>query len=184
MRPPALASAISMSLRVAQSKSASSRLRLASGSRMWASKPAEITIRSGRNSRNRGRMTVSKAAAGVGGTGRGVDDGVVRAALAHRAGAGIERHVMGRAVHHGAVGPEDALRAVAVVHVEVDDGGALDAVFFLGVTGGDGGVVEEAKSHRARALRVVAGGARGDEGVCGLAGHHFVDRVHGAARRA
>ncbi len=71
-----------------------------------------------------------------------------------------------------------------MVHVEIDDGGALDAVFFLGVTGGDGGVVEEAKSHRARGLGVVAGGARGDEGVGRLAGHHFVDRVHGATRRA
>ena len=30
----------------------------------------------------------------------------------------------------------------------------------------------------------MAGGARGDEGVCGLAGHHLVDRVHGAAGRA
>src|SRR5262245_20334662 len=91
---------------------------------------------------------------------------------------------MGRAVHHAAVGPEDVLRAVAVVHVEVDDRGALDAVLSLGVTGGDGGVVEEAKSHRARGLGVVAGGARGDEGVCSLAGHHLVDRVHGAAGRA
>src|SRR5262249_33489327 len=102
----------------------------------------------------------TKLVAAVAGTQRRVDDGVVLAALAHRAGAGIERHLMGRAVHHAAVGPEDVLRTVAVVHVEVDDGGALDAVLFLGVTGGDGGVVEEAKTHRARGLGVVAGAAK------------------------
>src|SRR5207247_8872045 len=91
---------------------------------------------------------------------------------------------MGRAVHHGAIGPEDVLRAIAMVHVEVDDGGTLDAVFFLGVAGGDGGIVEEAKTHRTRSLGVVSGGARGDEGGCGLAGHHLVDRVPGAAGAA
>src|SRR5262249_17692099 len=123
----------------------------------------------------------AKLVAAIAGAQRRVDDGVVLSAFAHRAGAGVERHLMGRAVHHGGVGPEYVLRAIAVVHVEVDDGGALDAVLFLGVTGGDGGVVVEAKSHRARGLGVVAGGARGDEGVCGRAGHHLVDRVHGAA---
>src|SRR5207244_1873435 len=105
-----------MSLRVAQSKSASSRLRLASGSRMCASKPAEITIRSGWNSRSRGRITLSNAAellAAVARPQRRIDDGIVLAALALGTGAGVERHLMGRAVHHGLVGPEDILRAVA-----------------------------------------------------------------------
>ena len=57
-------------------------------------------------------------------------------------------------------------------------------MFFLRVTGGNGRIVEEAKSHRARGLGMVAWGARGDEGIRHLAGHHFIDRVHGAAGRA
>src|SRR5215510_4595243 len=110
-----------MSLRVAQSKSASSRLRLASGSRMWASKPAEITSRSGRKSRSRGRITLSNAARNSSPPSPG---------------------------RSGAFRPEDVLRAVAVMHVEIDDGGALGG-HLLRVARGDGGVVEQAKSHRA-----------------------------------
>jgi hypothetical protein len=42
-----ITSATSMILRVAQPKSASERLRFASGSSLWASKPAEMTMKSG-----------------------------------------------------------------------------------------------------------------------------------------
>ena len=70
------------------------------------------------------------------------------------------------------------------MHVEIDDRGALDAVLSLRMARGDRRVVEQAEAHRPRGLGVVAGRAGGDEGVGGLAGHHLVDRVHGAAGRA
>ena len=69
--------------------------------------------------------------------------------LAGRAGAGIERHLVGRAIEHGRVGPEDRLRAVAVMDVEIHDGDAVGAMRGLGVAGGDGDIVEEAEAHRA-----------------------------------
>src|SRR3984885_6940025 len=78
---------------------------------------------------------------------RRVDDGVVFAALTAGAGAGKQRHLMGRAIHHGRIGPENILGAVAVMDVEIDHRGATDAVFALGMTRGDGGVVEKAKTH-------------------------------------
>jgi len=43
---------------------------------------------------------------------------VVIAALTGRAGAGKQRHLMGRAVSRW-IGPENILRAVAVMHVEI-----------------------------------------------------------------
>ena len=103
--------------------------------------------------------------AAVAGAQRRVDDLVVLAGLAERAGAGIERHLVGRRVHDGSVVPEDVLGAVAVVDVEIDDGDALDAMGRLGVAGGDRRVVEEAEAHRRRRLGVVAGRPGGDEGV-------------------
>ena len=98
---------------------------------------------------------------------RRVDDVVVLAAFAAGAGARKQRHLVGRAIHHGLVGPEDVLRAVAVMHVEIDHGGALDAVFALRMARGDRGIVEEAEAHRRRFLGVMAGRAHGDEGVAG-----------------
>ena len=67
-----------------------------------------------------------------------------------RAGAGIERHLVGRAVEHARIVPEDVLRAVAVVHVPVDDGDALGAMRLLRMAGGDGDVVEQAEAHGRR----------------------------------
>src|SRR6476619_2412281 len=55
---------------------------------------------------------------------RRVDDGVVLAALAACAGAGKQRHLVRRAIHHGRIGPEDILGAIAVMDVEIDHGGA------------------------------------------------------------
>src|SRR6266481_3962755 len=79
---------------------------------------------------------------------RCVDDGVVLAALATRAGAGKQRHLVRRAIHHARIGPENILGAIAMVDVEIDHGGASDAVFALRVTRRDGGMIEEAKAHR------------------------------------
>ena len=127
---------------------------------------------------------LAKLPAAVAGRQRRVDDGVVGAALRARAGAGIKRHFVGRAIHHARIRPEDFLAAVAVVHVEIDDGDALGAVLRLRVAGGDGGVVEETKAHGGRGLGVMAGRAHGDEGVTRVAAHHLIDGVRGAARRA
>src|SRR4029077_12078661 len=93
-------------------------------------------------------------------TQRRVHDGVVLPPLAHRSGAGVERHLVGRGIHDRTVGPEDPRRAVAVVYVEVDHGGTLDAVLSLGVARGDGRAVEKAESHRPRRFGVVTGGPR------------------------
>ena len=143
---------------------------------------------SGRNSRSRGRILSleggAECLAAVAGAQRRVDDGVVLAALADRAGAGKQRHLVRRAIHHRFVGPENLLRAVAVMHVEIDDRGAGDAVLLLRIARGDGGIVEQAKAHRPRGLGVMAGRARGDEGVCRLLRQHLVDREDGAADRA
>ena len=67
------------------------------------------------------------------------------------------------------------------MHVEVDDRGALDAVLLLRMARGNGGVVEQAEAHRPRGLGMMAGRPHGDKGVGGLAGHHLVDGMHGAA---
>jgi len=67
-------------------------------------------------------------------------------ALAAGAGAGKQRHLMRRAIHHGRIVPEDILRAVAVMDIEIDDRRAADAVFALGVAGGNGDIVEEAEA--------------------------------------
>ena len=161
---------------------------LASGSRMWASKPAEMMTSSGRNSRSRGRILIFESGAerfaAVAGAQRRVDHGVVRAGLDDRARAGKQRHLVGRAIHHRFVGPENLLRAVAVMHVEIDDRGTRDAVLLLRVARRDGDVVEQAKAHRPRGLGVMAGRARGDEGVGRLLGQHLVDGEDGAADRA
>ena len=155
---------------------------------MWASKPAEMTMSSGRKSRSRGRMPLfeggAERLAAVAGPQRRVDDGVVLAGLADRAGAGKERHLVGRAIHHRLVGPENLLRAVAVMHVEIDDRRAGDAVVILRIARGDGGVVEQTKAHRPRGLGMVAGRPRGDEGIGGFFRQHLVDRIDGAADRA
>ena len=119
--------------------------------------------------------------AAVFGRQRRVDDGVVFAALAAGAGAGKQRHLVRRAIHHGRIGPEDILGAVAVMHVEVDHGGTADAVFALGVTRGNRGMIEKAEAHRLADFGVMAGRAHRDERVVVGAGH---DRVGGGNRAA
>ena len=90
--------------------------------------------------------------AAVAGAQRRVED-VARPRLLHRAGAGIERHLVGRAIEQIGIGPEDVLRAVAVVHVEVDHRHALGTMGGACVVGGDRGLVEEAEAHGAAAFR-------------------------------
>ena len=103
-----------------------------------------------------------------------VDDGVVLAAFAAGAGAGKQRHLMRRAIHHRLVGPEDILRAVAVMNIEIDDRDTLGAMNGLRMPGGDRRVVEEAKAHRRRAFGMMAGRPRRDKGVGHPPAHHFI----------
>src|ERR1700730_16266855 len=112
---------------------------------------------------------------------RRVDDGVVLAALAAGAGAGKQRHLMRRAIHHSRIGPENILGAIAVMDVEIDHGGAGYAVFALGVTRGDRGMIEKAKAHRLAGLGMMAWRTRRDERIMMGACH---DRVGGGNRAA
>src|SRR5450631_4063470 len=128
-----------------------------------------------------GLERLAESVAAVAGRERRIDDGVVLAALAYRAGAGIKWHLVGRAIHDGFIRPENILRAVAVMHVEIDDGRALDLVAVLRIARGDRHVVEQTEAHRPRRLSVMAGRAYGDKGIGRLLVHHFVDRAHGAA---
>jgi len=137
---------------------------LASGSRICASKPADITIRSGRKSRSRGRMDCSNAVrnslppspARKG----ALTIVLLLAALAHRSGARIERHFVGRAIHHARIGPEDLLRAVAVMHVEVDDRDPLQAVPLLRVARRDRRIVENRQKPIGRVVSAWCPGGR------------------------
>ena len=106
---------------------------------------------------------------------RRIDDRVARAAFGQRAGAGIKRHLVGRAVHHARVVPEDVLAAVAVVHVEVDDRDVFGAVGGLRVARSDRRVIEQAEAHRGCGLGMMAGRARRHERICDRARHHLVE---------
>jgi len=110
-----------------------------------------------------------------------VDDGVVLAALAHRPGTRIERHLVGRAIHHAGIGPENLLRAVAVMDVEIDDRDALQAVPLLRMPRRDRHIVEEAETHGPRGLGMVAGRAHRHERIGGPFFDHLVDRQRRAA---
>src|SRR3954470_14478140 len=77
---------------------------------------------------------VAELLAPVAWTQRRVDDGVLRATFRYGASAGIEWHLMRRAIHHGRVVPENVLAAVAVMYVEIDDRNALGAVGLLRMT--------------------------------------------------
>ena len=177
-----------MSFCVAQAKSASTKLRLPSGSRRCASKPAEMITRSGANASRRGRIAVSiasrKASPPSPDRKGALTIWLCSPRSLKRAGAGIMRHLMGRGVHHGRIVPKDVLDAVAVMDVEIHDRDALGAMRFLRVPGGDGGVVEEAEAHRRRDFGVMAGRAGRDKGVANPAAHHLVDREDRASRGA
>ena len=156
MRPPACGRRSPCSAASPRRNHLRSRLSEASGSRQWASKPAEMTMRSGAKASTAGRMRAGEGLAELGAASarreRRVED-VADAGLGRGARAGIERHLVGRGVEDGRVGPDDRLGAVAVVDVPVDDGDAGGAVGPLGVAGGDDGVVEEAEAHGLARLR-------------------------------
>ena len=84
---------------------------------------------------------------------------------------------------HARVALEDVFGAVAVMHVEVDDGDALQSMRGQRVRGADGDVVEDAESHRAPPLRMMAGRAHRAERGPAFAAHHEVDPMHDGAGR-
>jgi hypothetical protein len=59
--------------------------------------------------------------------------------------------------------------------VEIDDGDARQAAPFQRMQRADGDVAEEAETHGAGLLGVVAGRAGGDEGVPGSTVEHGID---------
>src|SRR5262245_5368018 len=85
---------------------------------------------------------------------RRIED-VADTGFADRAGAWIERHLMGRGEQQVFVRPENVLRAIAVMHVEIDDGNALDTIPLAGVEPRNGDVGENAKAHGTLALGMV-----------------------------
>src|SRR4029078_8106445 len=79
---------------------------------------------------------------------RCVED-VADARLTQCAGAGKERHLVGRAIEQIFVGPERCLRAIAVMHVEIDDGNALCAMGCADMERRNRHGVEQAEAHGA-----------------------------------
>ena len=140
------------------------------GSRRWASKPAETSSHVGAKPATRGASTSSMAGrytSPVAPAGSGkftvVPMTLAGAGLGERAGAGVERPLVERHVHHARVAVEDVLRAVAVVGVVVDDEHPLAPV-----------------GQRARPRRPRCSGGRSPSRESGgvVAG-----RAHGAERR-
>ena len=136
-------------------------------------------VERGKDARLVGRAEIVAVVAGLE---RRVED-IAHARLVEGAGAGKERHLVGRAVEQVAVGPERGLRAIAVMHVEIDHRHALGAVGGAGVQRRDRDGVEQAKAHRPRRLGVVARRPHRAEGIVGLARHDLIDRMECRARR-
>src|SRR3546814_4690761 len=73
-----------------------------------------------------------------------------------RAGAGIERALVGRGIEQVRIAPERRLGAVAVMHVEIHHRDAVEAVHRACMQRADSDVVEEAEAHGAVRLGVMA----------------------------
>src|SRR5439155_8648858 len=95
---------------------------------------------------------------------RHVGDIVVDAALARRAGAGIERILMRRAVEQRGVRLDYGLRALAVVDIEIEDGDAARAVLGLRMARADRHAVEQAEAARRVGRGMMAGRPHRREG--------------------
>ena len=70
------------------------------------------------------------------------------------------------------------------MHIKIDYCHARKPVMIQRVRGGHRNAVDDAKSHRARALGVMPRRTHGAKGVFGFAGHHLVGGEHARARRA
>src|SRR5215207_5040620 len=96
-------------------------------------------------------------------------------------GAGIERHLMRRAIEKLRIGPEYLLGPVAVMHVEINHRNALRVIGGAGMVSGYGGVVEQAEPHGASRLRMMTWRTNGTEGVLRFPAHDGIDSADGAA---
>jgi len=86
--------------------------------------------------------------------------------------------------HHAHVLLDDVFRAIAMVHIEVDDRDALQAPGIERMAGGNGNIVEEAETHRACMLGMVAGRTHRTEGGRHFLLHHQVGGQHAGTGRA
>ncbi len=109
---------------------------------MMRSGPKSVEARQDRADEGR-----SKRLAAIAFAQRRIDDVVMFAALARRARAGIERHLVCGGIEDILLAPEDFLHAIAVMHIEIDDSHTLRAMRGHGVASGYCGVVEETEAH-------------------------------------
>src|SRR5262249_47504860 len=107
----------------------------------------------------------------------GVSLALPLAFLLSRPGAGIEGIAMRGNIKDVAAVVEGPLSAVAVMDVEVHDGDTSTIFLTDRVFGGYRHIIEDAKSHRARDLRVMAGRTNEGERVAHLSINDSVDRV-------
>ena len=139
MRPPQRLCAISITLRVSQTKVRLDEIEV-------AERVAAVGVETRRDDDEIGREVfdprqdrdlhrLAEGFAPVAGAQGGVDDLIVLAAVPDLPSAGKERHFVGRNVHDGWIVPEHVLRTVAVMDVEIDDRDALGAIGRLGVPG-------------------------------------------------
>ena len=70
-----------------------------------------------------------------------------------------------------------------MVHVEVHHRDTLASVGRTRMQGADDHIVDEAKAHGARGLRMMAGRPDGTKGITHIALHHRVDGPHDGRRR-
>ena len=142
-----------------------------SGSRAWASKPAETSIRSGAKASSAGSRRSLHGAAEARRRRRRrqrrVDD-VARRRAPRGAGAGVERQLVDRG-DRTRVGSCSKIAWVPLPWWTSKSTIATrsSAVRLARVRGGDGDVVEQAEAHRRVGLGVVARRAHGAEGVLG-----------------
>ena len=96
----------------------------------------------------------------------------------------IERMLERRHHQHALVVAEDVFGAVAVMDVEIDDRNPREPMVLERMGGRDRDVIEDAKPHGTRTLRVVPGRPDTAERILRPASGHHVGRKHRGAGRA
>ena len=89
---------------------------------------------------------------------------------------------MGGGIEQLRIAGKDVLCAVAVMHVEIHHGDSPESVNGAGMQRANRNIVEQAKPHRLRPLRVMSRRPHGAEGTPKLATHHAVDSSDDRAR--
>jgi len=106
------------------------------------------------------------------------------AALRRQPGAGIQWKLVCRRVEEIWIIEENILRAISVVDIEIHDRNPREAVNGTDVKSAHGDIVEQAKSHWAHALGMMARRTDGAESVVDPPRHHGVRRCGDRARSA